>query len=102
MRTKLIFLLLLGTFSVHSTLSAQTKLSYSMTVQPENKVENAALIEASFGQATTQSRVLKWEKNGPGYHYKIRLSDKKVSLRYTGRAIQVERKIKALRKKLIR
>ncbi len=102
MRTQLILLLLLGTFSVHSTLSAQTKLSYSITVQPENKVENAALIEASFGQATTKAKVMQWKKYGAGYHYNIRLSNRKISIRYTGKAKQVERKIKALRKKLIR
>ncbi|MDB9823984.1 hypothetical protein OAC16_02370 [Flavobacteriaceae bacterium] len=43
-----------------------------------------------------------WEKQGAGYHYKLELKANKANFHYTGKAIQVERKIRKIRKRIKR
>ena len=81
-------------------LPAQTKLSYVYTLETKDLIDNKAIISATFGTPKKVKNTFVWEKNGAGFHYKIRLKPKKVNIRYTGKAKQMERKIKAIRKKI--
>ena len=60
------------------------------------------IISDDFGPSIKKRSNYTWKKHGPGYHYTIRLKPHKVSIRYTGKAKQMERKIKALRKRILR
>ena len=96
---KILFLwLVLSTTALYS----QTKLSYTYSSTVENRQVNLAVIQASFGPATIKKNTYLWEKYGPGYHYKILLKPRKITIRYTGKAKQMERRIKALGKKILR
>ena len=94
-------LLLWVALSTATLLHAQTKLSYSLTVSSEKTQLNRNIIMDFFGPSIEKKNTYQWEKFGPGYHYKIRLKPRKVIIRYTGKAKQMERKIKAVRKKII-
>lgn len=83
-------------------LFSQTKLSYTHSITVENRQVNREIIQASFGPATIKKNTYLWEKYGPGYHYKIQLKPRKIIIRYTGKAKQMERRIKALNKKILR
>jgi len=98
MYTRILLLLLFS----YVSLNAQTKLSYAFNVSPQHTNENIALIEDYFGPPKKINRSYVWEKQGAGYRYKLRLKARKIHLRYTGKAIQVERKIKRLRKEIKR
>ena len=93
--------LLLVCFS-YLSLNAQTKLVYSFDVSPQQQKENIALIEAYFGSPKHIKNTYVWEKQGAGYHYKLELKASKANFRYTGKAIQVERKIRKIRKRIKR
>lgn len=96
---KTLFLgLLLATVSLSQ---AQTKLTYTFTVSKENIEKNYVIISDDFGPSIKKKGSYIWQKHGPGYHYSIRLKPHKVIIRYTGRAKQMERKIKALRKRIL-
>lgn len=79
------------------------KLSYhiplALLLQTVSKT--AKIIHENFGAAKKHKNTYVWEKYGPAYHYKIRLKPRKVIIRYTGKAKQMERKIKALRKRIL-
>ena len=95
--------LFLGLMLAKVSLSqAQTKLTYSLTVSKENIEKNHAIISDDFGPSIKKKSSYLWQKNGPGYHYSIRLKPNKVIIRYTGKAKQMEQKIKALRKRILR
>jgi hypothetical protein len=94
-------ILLLVCFS-YLSLNAQTKLVYSFDVSPQQQKENIALIEAYFGSPKHIKNTYVWEKQGAGYHYKLELKANKANFRYTGKAIQVERKIRKIRKRIKR
>ena len=97
---KTLFLgLMLATVSL---LQAQTKLTFTFTVSKENIEKNYVIISDDFGPSIKKKSSYLWQKNGPGYHYSIRLKPSKVIIRYTGKAKQMERKIKALRKRILR
>ena len=64
--------------------------------------KNYAIISNDFGPSIKKKSSYLWQKNGPGYHYSIRLKPNKVIIRYTGKAKQMEQKIKALRKRILR
>lgn len=91
--------LMLATVSLSQ---AQTKLTYSFTVSKENIEKNHAIISNDFGPSIKKKSSYFWQKHGPGYHYSIRLKPHKVIIRYTGKAKQMERKIKVLRKRILR
>ncbi len=91
--------LMLATVSLSQ---AQTKLSYTFTVSKKNIEKNHLIISDDFGPSIKKRSNYTWQKHGPGYHYKIRLKPHKVCIRYTGKAKQMERKIKALRKRILR
>ena len=91
--------LMLATVSLSQ---AQTKLTYSLTVSKENIEKNHAIISNDFGSSIKKRSSYSWQKYGPGYHYSIRLKPHKVIIRYTGKAKQMEWKIKALRKRILR
>ena len=80
---------------------AQTKLSYTYSVSRENFQKNHAIISDYFGHPIKKKNNYFWRKHGPGYHYEIRLKPHKVTIRYTGKAKQMERKIKNLRKRIL-
>ncbi|MGB0366010.1 MAG: hypothetical protein ACPGC8_00040 [Flavobacteriaceae bacterium] len=82
-------------------LLSQTKLSHVYSVSVENTQLNREIIQENFGPAKQHKNTYIWEKYGPAYHYKIRLKPRKVIIRYTGKAKQMERKIKALRKRIL-
>lgn len=82
-------------------LLSQTKLSYTLSVTIANSQQNREIIQGNFGAAKKHKNTYVWEKYGPAYHYKIRLKPQKVNIRYTGKAKQMERKIKALRKRIL-
>lgn len=84
-----------------SLSQAQTKLTYTFTVSKKNIEKNHMIISDDFGQSIKLKNSYIWQKHGPGYHYKIRLKPHKVIIRYTGKAKQMERKIKALRKRIL-
>ena len=94
--------ILLLVFFSYVSLNAQTKLSYTFNVSPEHTKENIVLIEDYFGPPKKINRAHVWEKQGAGYRYTLRLKGRKVSLRYTGKSIQVERIIRRLRKEIKR
>ena len=91
--------LMLATVSLSQ---AQTKLNYTFTVSKENIEKNYAIISNDFDHTIKKKNSFTWQKYGPGYHYSIRLKPNKVIIRYTGKAKQMERKIKALRKRILR
>ena len=91
--------LMLATVSLSQ---AQTKLTYTLTVSKDNIENNHAIISNDFGSSTKKRSSYSWQKYGPGYHYSIRLKPHKVIIRYTGKAKQMEWKIKALRKRILR
>jgi|SaaInlStandDraft_1057018.scaffolds.fasta_scaffold183767_2 hypothetical protein len=82
-------------------LLSQTKLSYTLSVTIANSQQNRKIIKENFGAAKKHKNTYVWEKYGSAYHYKIRLKPRKVIIRYTGKAKQIERKIKALRKRIL-
>lgn len=84
-----------------SLSQAQTKLTYTFTVSKKNIEKNHMIISDDFGPSIKKRSIYTWQKHGPGYHYKIRLKPHKVIIRYTGKAKQMERKIKALRKRIL-
>ena len=85
-----------------SLSQAQTKLTYTFTLAKENIEKNQMIISDDFGSSVKKKNSYIWQKHGPGYHYTIRLKPHKVIIRYTGKAKQMERKIKALRKRILR
>ncbi len=101
MKRKYIFFSLLFALMAFVQVSAQTKLSYSSTVSPKDKEANIALISEKFGSPIQRKGYYLWEKQGAGYRYTLRLRPKKISMRYTGKSIQVERKIRELYKKIV-
>lgn len=98
MKTLFLWLLLVTT----SLSQAQTKLTYTFTVSKENIEKNYAIIRDDFGPSIKKKSSYFWQKHGPGYHYSIRLKPHKVIIRYTGKAKQMEWKIRALRKRILR
>ena len=102
MKRKYIFFSLLFSLMAIAQVSAQTKLSLSSTVSPKDKEVNIAIISEKFGQPVQRKAYYLWEKQGAGYRYTLRLRPKKISLRYTGKSIQVERKIRQVYKKIVR
>ncbi len=99
MKTTFLLLLLL---QLPLELQAQISFSYALSVSAKNHEVNRKIIEANFGPPTPIKKGYLWVKNGPGYRYKIQLKPQKITIKYTGKAKQMERKIKALRKKIIR
>lgn len=95
----LLLWLMLATISLSQ---AQTKLNYTFTLSKENIKKNQMIISDDFGPSVKKKNNYIWQKHGPGYHYTIRLKPHKVIIRYTGKAKQMERKIKALRKRILR
>ena len=85
-----------------SLSQAQTKLSYTFTVSKKNIEKNHVIISDDFGPSIKKRSSYTWQKHDPGYHYKIRLKPHKLSIRFTGKAKQMERRIKALRKRILR
>ena len=94
-------LLLWVVLCTSTPLLSQTKLSYTLSVTIANSQQNREIIQENFGVAKKHKNTYVWEKYGPVYHYKIRLKPRKVIIRYTGKAKQMERKIKALRKRIL-
>lgn len=83
-------------------ITSANKADLHFTLAKENIEKNQMIISDDFGSSVMKKNSYIWQKHGPGYHYTIGLKPHKVIIRYTGKAKQMERKIKALRKRILR
>lgn len=75
---------------------AQHHFKRTVSISSKHFKENAAHIRSILGPEQKNTSALVWTRQGPGYYYRLKISPKKIQLRYTGKNVQLQRKLKQL------